>query len=161
MRDIIGDQKDVALLLLRIGFGIAFMAAGAAHIIGLDGYKTFFGNIGIPAPDIMATFVAYLEFIGGLAVLVGIFTRTSGLLLAIVMLVASIQARIPGIYAPDENGVVPEIAWYQLFGGGGLRSETILFFAGLALLFIGAGKFSLDHALWGGAKKKPAQPTES
>ena len=126
--------KDLAPLLLRIGVGLIFIVAGWGKLNGIGGTADFFGNIGIPAPEIMAWVVAIVEFVGGIMVLVGYRIQLPSLLLAITMLVAIITTKLGG----DE-----------VFRA--MRLDLMLLLASLALTFMNSGSYSAD-ALMG--KKK-------
>jgi putative oxidoreductase len=52
-----------------------------------------FVDWGIPFPKILAPFVSGVEFIGGILLLLGLFTRIAAVPLVIVMIVAIISAK--------------------------------------------------------------------
>lgn len=141
---LIGDKRELALLILRIGLGVIFIAAGARHVIGLEGYTGMFDRVGIPAPGIMAPFVAWLELLGGVAILVGALTRLVGGLLAIVMLVAIFASKIPAIYAP-RNDVAPEVTLWGFLGN--IQVELSLLTLSVVVLLMGAGKYAIDQVI--------------
>jgi putative oxidoreductase len=116
---------DIALLLLRIGVGIIFIHAGWGKVTGIEGTQGFFGNIGIPAPALMAWVVALVEFIGGIMLLVGVKIRIPAILLAITMLVAILTTKLSG----DD----PFRA---------MRLDLILMLASVALALTGAGRLA-------------------
>lgn len=118
--------QDIALLLLRIGVGIIFIHAGWGKVTGIEGTQGFFGNIGIPAPVIMAWFVALLELVGGIMLVAGLKVRIPALLLAITMLVAILTTKLGG----DD-----------IFRA--MRLDLILMFASLALALTGAGRLAV------------------
>ena len=104
-----------------------------------DFFENWFGNeLGFPAPLVMAFLAKGTEFLGGIFVGVGIFTRISSALLAFVMFVATLTANL------NYQGEGP------LIRPDGLITISSLFFAVL-LIFSGAGKFSLDNLFF--AKK--------
>ena len=80
------DLKVLGLFLLRVSLGAVFMTHGWAKIQGIEGTVGFFASLGF-AP-FLAYVVAYVEFLGGLAVLLGLFSRVAAYLLAVVMVVA-------------------------------------------------------------------------
>lgn len=43
--------------------------------VGIEGFTGFLSMLGVPAPGVFAWVVAFVEFVGGLALLVGAFTR--------------------------------------------------------------------------------------
>ncbi len=90
-------------------------------------------------PGLMAPFISYLELIGGLAILLGIFTRPLGLLFIGNMLVAMVLVTIPG-WLGFERGLVAGFAQ--------TRVEFLLLLASACLMLIGAGPFSLDALLF-------------
>jgi len=124
------ENKDIALLLLRIGVGVIFIVAGWGKLTGIEGVQGFFGNIGIPLPGLMAWVVAIVEFVGGILVLTGTFIRVPAILLAIIMLVAIITTKIG-----------------QDFSAYRLDAMLLLVNASLALM--GAGKYSVTDLIAG------------
>ncbi|MEO8446771.1 MAG: DoxX family protein [bacterium] len=134
------DNKNIATLLLRIGIGLPFiliyglmkMEGGAMMWEQIGGTMT---NFGIKFAPVVWGFVASLtEFGGGILILLGLFTRTAALFLSINMLVAAIQH-----FSMHDQ-------WYNSV----LPLELMSVF--LALLLIGAGKYSLDHFFFGRRK---------
>ncbi|MBP3192761.1 DoxX family protein [Natronogracilivirga saccharolytica] len=124
------QNKDIALLLLRLGVGIIFIVAGWGKITGIEGTQGFFGEIGIPLPGLMAWIVAIVEFVGGILVLVGAYIRIPAILLAIIMVVALLTTKV----IPGES-----FSAYRL--------DLMLLLASAALALMGSGKFSLDDKL--------------
>jgi len=89
LEKIFGPYRDYSLLVLRLFVGGVFVAHGALKLFGgLSGFAGFLQQVGVPAPDIMAPLVAAVEFLGGVAIILGLGTRTAALLLAVVMIVA-------------------------------------------------------------------------
>lgn len=149
LANLLKDNRDLALLVIRIAFGLIFMMFGWRHVQGLQGYIGMYTSIGIPAPDFMAPFVAWVEFLGGLAALVGIFTRYAGLLLAIVMVVSGATVKIPGTFQVDPvTGASQAQDLLGLTNSGGWNIDLSLFAMGVALLFLGPGKIALEMALF-------------
>ncbi len=155
---LIGDQRDLALLVVRLVFGVVFIAAGYRHIVGLEQYTTLFTNIQIPNPQLLAPVIAWLELIGGIAAVLGIFTRYTGFLLAMVMVVAIAAARIPSILNPPQGQQVPSL--FSVIGN--IQGELSLLGIGLLLLLMGAGQIALDDLFapkkqWANISEKPPQ----
>lgn len=135
--------EHLAPVLLRLGVGLTFVFAGYGKATGnMDGLAQAFTGWGIPMPTVMAPFIAYLELLGGIALLLGLGTRLIGLLFTAEMFVAIIAAR-----------------WSQVikdgaFNFGQMRVEWLLLLGALTLACIGAGRLSLDAILG----DKPAAP---
>ncbi|MDR0787183.1 MAG: DoxX family protein [Gemmatimonadota bacterium] len=123
-------RHDLGMLALRLTTGAVFVAHGAQKLFvyGFGGVSGAFGGMNIPAPTITGPLTALVEFFGGLALVFGLLTRLTGLGLGITMLGAIAFVHIAnGFFAP--NGVEYPLA---LLG------------ANVALMCIGAGRFSLD-----------------
>lgn len=123
-------------LCLRLGVGLTMFFAGYGKVTGnMANLVKAFAGWGIPMPEIMAPFVAYLELLGGIAVLLGLLTRLVGLLFVVNMAVAITAARWP------------EVVKGGGFNFGAMRVEVLLLLGSLALALAGAGPLSLDAAM--------------
>ncbi|WP_407359069.1 DoxX family protein [Microbacterium sp. LTA6] len=125
---------SLGLLVLRVVVGAIFIAHGAQKIFEftLPGTIESFTAMGVPLPAIAATVVAFVEFGGGILLVLGFFTRLVGILLAINMVVALVLVHLPaGLWVDN----------------GGYEFVAVLGAAALALALIGAGRLSLDRAL--------------
>lgn len=119
-------NTDTGLLALRIGVGIIFIVAGWGKFTDIGATVGFFATLGFPA--FLAYLVTAVELLGGVAVILGVFTRTAGALLAITMAVAIV------VTYKDISTVFTPLA---------------LFFSSLALFFAGSGRYSLPQKLCG------------
>ena len=92
------QMRQWGLTILRVVVGIVFIAHGAQKLFtfGLPAVVQMFGHMGIPAPSVLAPFVTLLEFVGGILLVVGLFTRWVALLIAIDMLVAILKVHLAG-----------------------------------------------------------------
>lgn len=139
---LIGTHHSFAALLLRIVLGIIFIAHGYPKLfkkeLGPKGVSGFFKSLGIPAPLFFAYVVGIVEFFGGLLLVIGLWTRLFGLLIAIDMIVATWKVKF-------KSGLISKV----MEGGwvGGYEFELALFAIAVALAASGAGVFSVDH-LW-------------
>ncbi len=130
-----GKNVDLALLAVRLVF-VAFMLHGMQKFTMLDGIGKFFGSIGIPAPELMAVVVAAVETFGSLAVILGIGTAYAAPLLAFVMLVAILTAKLGGALSKG----LP-------FGLLGMEIDLANLLSSLAVMFAGPGRYSLEEYL--------------
>ena len=100
--DNVGTRKW-GLTILRVVVGLVFTAHGCQKLFtfGIPGVVQMFGHLGIPAASVLAPFVTLLEFVGGILLVVGLFTRWVALLLAIDMLVAVLKVHLAaGFFLP-------------------------------------------------------------
>jgi len=121
-------------LPLRIMLGIVFLYHGYPKMLTKNGFMEHvkvIKSIGFKPPVFWAFCSAFAEFFGGLAVLLGGFTRVAAVLIAINMLVAW--------YAK-------KFVWKSPFNiiHGGYEYDLVLIAAALTLALLGAGPFSLD-----------------
>lgn len=91
------------MLPLRVVVGLVFLMHGGQKLLifGLGGTADIMEKLGLPLPLVCAAIVIILELVGGLAILLGVFARLAGALLAFEMLVAIMVARWHGgFFAP-------------------------------------------------------------
>lgn len=81
LEKIFAPAKDYSVPILSLGIAAVFVGHGYLKLSGLPGFESFLEQAGTPFPGIMAPIVAGIEFLGGLAILLGISTRLSSLLL--------------------------------------------------------------------------------
>ncbi|GGI02580.1 DoxX family protein [Arthrobacter liuii] len=132
-----------ALAALRIILGFLFAAHGWQKFNEwtIAGTQASFAKMGVPAADVMAPAVAVLELAGGIALVLGILTRVVAALLVVDMLGALFLVHAPaGVFAAN----------------GGYELVLLLAAASFALALTGAGRLSLDGALFGRGKSRLA-----
>lgn len=113
---------SLALLLIRIGLAAVFIIHGWQKISAIDQTLGFISSLGFPV--FMGYVVTFVEFIGGIALLLGIFARWAGFLLAIDMAFA--------IYL---------VTWPKGFTG--YEFNLLLLLCGLSIALAGPGKYSI------------------
>src|SRR3989344_1267427 len=85
------ELSKYSILPLRIILGSVFIFHGYGKLFGtpgLEGFSGMLNNLGVPLAYYTAILVALIEFIGGIAILVGFKTRTFAFLIGFVMMIA-------------------------------------------------------------------------
>ena len=131
------SNRSWGLTVLRVVVGIVFLMHGwqKLFVMGIPGVTGFFGHAGIPFPHLSATVVSLVEFLGGLALVLGAFTRVAAVLLAINMTVAILKVHL-------KNG---------FFLPMGFEFALSMLAANVCLALTGGGAASVDGAM---GKKK-------
>jgi uncharacterized membrane protein YphA (DoxX/SURF4 family) len=120
------------MLLLRVVVGVVFIAHGWQKLQMIDGIIGFFGKLGF-AP-FLAYVVAWTELLAGLGMLLGVFTRIAGYLIAIIMAIAMFSVK------------------FKIGFLGGYELDLTLLVAALALAWNGPGKLSVANKICGCGK---------
>ncbi len=134
---VLDKGKCIALLVTRLAVGFVFLQAGWGKLNNLERTINFFETLGIPAPSIQGPFVAGLEFVGGILLLVGFLTRFISIPLTVTLIVAIATAKMDEVTAP-----------WDILG----LSEFALIALLVVLMTHGAGSASVDHFACRGKK---------
>lgn len=139
----------VALLPIRLLMAYEFGKAGLTKFNGNNWFARFQDDFLFPfnyVPVEISWFMAtWTEILGGICLFFGLFTRFWAFSLVVVSIVA-----ISGVHWPDDWNSLAEL-WkgYVITDKGfGNYRVPLLFIAMLfPLIFVGAGKLSIDHIL--------------
>ncbi|NUZ07108.1 DoxX family protein [Schlegelella sp. ID0723] len=126
--------NDTLALVGRILLVAMFVMSGFGKIGGFDGTAGYIASKGLPMPQVAALVAIVVEVGAGLAIVFGLFTRTSALALAVFTLVASLFFH--NFWAmPAEQQMIQKLMFLKNIAViGGL----------LVLAASGPGRFSLD-----------------
>jgi putative oxidoreductase len=135
-----------AVIVIRFLAGGVFFTEGLKKFLFAEQWGAGrFARIGIPVPAFTGPFVGTVEIVCGLLLLLGLMTRLSAIVLLINISVAIATTKIPillksGFFAMEDPA----------------RTDYSMLMSLLFLAIVGAGRWSLDSALW----SKPLQRRE-
>lgn len=112
---------------IRAAIGVVFIVQGSGKFN--PGFAGMLGNLGIPAE--MQIPIALAELISGILLIIGVFTRLSASMIAIIMLGAIF--------------VVKEAS--SLTGNGGYAIDLVILGGALLIITAGPGRISLAHVI--------------
>jgi len=122
-------STNLQLLAGRVLLSIIFIMAGLNKLGGVEGTAGYMASLGIPAASLTVWLVIALEILGGIAILVGFFTRYAAWALAAFCVASGYLAH----YQPaDQMQMISFMKNLAMAGGF------------LALAAAGAGRFSVD-----------------
>ena len=131
--------QPALLLVIRVYFGlwpagIAINGWGKLHNLGR--VTQFFASLGLPAPGATATFVSTFEFVAGILLAIGLFSRVAALGLAIDMLTAYLTS--------DRDSLSHFFSDPAKF----YNADPFIYLAVGVLIFVfGPGKLALDYLI--------------
>jgi putative oxidoreductase len=145
---LLGTYPSWSRAIVRVALGVVFIAHGGQKVFG------WFGGPGLKAtiqsfqqhmkvPPAATVMAALIEFLGGLAMLVGVLARPAAVGIIIVMLVAIVKVH-------GRHGFF--INFSNTPGKGhGFEFNFVLIAMALCVLIGGAGALSIDYLLraWG------------
>jgi len=134
------NRQDSGLLILRGVMGVVFLMHGGQKLFiqGLPAVTAYMAGLGIPLPGIAGPLVAFVEFLGGLALFTGVLARWAALLLVCDMTVAIVTVHL-------RNG---------FFLPRGFEYPLTLLAGLLAVALMGPGRLALQ-ALWASRDPTP------
>ncbi|MDQ8035566.1 GntR family transcriptional regulator [Bordetella genomosp. 1] len=124
-------SDDTGKLILRLTLGILILLHGLAKLSsGVGGIAGMLSSHGLPG---FLAYGAYVgEILGPLLIILGIYTRLGALIIAVNMVVALLLA-----HTGQLGSLNPQT------GGWQLELQGMFLFTAIALIFTGAGRFSL------------------
>lgn len=128
------EQKyEVSLLIIRVVLGVTFLLHGVAKFqMGLGNVAGWFESIGIMG--FLGYVVAFIELLGGIALIVGIGTRITSALIGLIMLGAIFTVKLPVGFMGAET------AGYEL--------DIVLLSMAAVLVISGSQLLALDKKLF-------------
>lgn len=127
---------DLGMLILRVVSGLMMVLLhGWGKILGIISFFSGKGwkfvdtvaSIGFPLPGLFAVLVGLIEFISGILIILGLFTRVNAGLLGAVMVVAT---------------------YYNIRVGASYELSLLYLTIFVIMIIIGPGKYSLDYSMF-------------
>lgn len=123
-------HDDLGKLVLRLALGLLVLLHGIAKLVGGIGFVSgALHKLGLPGA------IGYLVYVGEviapLLIVFGLWTRLAALVLAGNMVVAVLLVHTSQLFALSDTG------------GWELELQGMFFFAALALVLLGAGRYSI------------------
>lgn len=118
--------------LARLTVGAVFIGTGWGKLHTLPAVTEYFASLHIPAPGFNARLAAGTEFVGGLLVLLGLFSRLAVLPMAFTMVIAILTAKRPDIdgltslLGFEEWSYLVFFIWIALAGPGALSLDALI-----------------------------------
>ena len=141
MKGIPGIHPDWGITVVRIMTGLLFAVHGYQKFArGLGDVSVYFAKISIPFPGVMAPFIATLELVGGILLIIGLFTRVVSALFALEMLVTTV--------------------WVKLALGAGWNAsdlDRMLLVAAILMVLAGPGAAAADNLVFKGDTGRPSR----
>jgi putative oxidoreductase len=126
-------QLGLGLLVLRLALGLVFVVHGGQKLFVMGPAATggMLGQMGIPGASLFGPVLSIVEPLAGVAIILGLLTRLAAFAVAVDMLGALLLVHVKhGFFVPR-----------------GIEFPMMLCASAVALIALGAGPFSVDHAI--------------
>jgi len=137
--------RSPLLLVLRLMFGWQLFQTGKGKLENIDRFTDFLTHLHVPMPHANAYFVASLECVGGLLLLLGLASRLISIPLTINFIVAYLTA--------DHEAVVNFFKDQDAFTSA---APFLFLLVSLIVLAFGPGFFSIDEVIARMRRRRPA-----
>ena len=132
---IAAQWQDLLLLLSRLLFGWIFVQSGWGKLMNIPGFVATMPRRGLP--DFLGYVAPFVEFIGGILLIVGLATRYASLVILLFIIIASFSSHRYWAVEPAQVANQSSHFW-----------KNVSMMGGSVLLFItGAGRYALDAML--------------
>jgi len=129
--------RDEVLLIARILLAILFLTSGWGKLTGYSGTVAYMTQIGVPLPAVATVVAIAVEFLGSIALILGIWTRPLAVLFALFTLATAFLGHHFWTMEGAER-YANSINFYK----------NLSIVGGFLLLYVtGAGKYSVDARL--------------
>lgn len=140
-------------VVLRLALGLVFVVSGVGKVFavgpkasGIGGFSGMLADLGVPLATAVAVVIGFTELLGGILLLLGLFTRFVAAALAVVMIGATVLVHLPNGFVASE---------------GGIEYTLVLSLVSIALVLSGPGALALEHALFDDELFVPTSTTSS
>src|SRR5580658_8895785 len=135
-------------LVMRLMVGGVFLSEGILKFVYPNQGVGRFTKLGIPMPELTATFVGGLEIVGGILLIAGLFTRVIAIPFIVEMVVAILTTKIAlylGTSPLPLPPAQPKVGFWAVMHE--TRSDYAQILTSVFLLVAGPGSWSLDALL--------------
>lgn len=133
------NKFELSVVILRVVLGITFFIHGLVKFQGgIENIVGWFSSIGLPG--FLAYGVALIEVVGGLALVVGLFTRWVSILFALLMIGATLKVKLAVGFLG--NG---QMAGYEL--------DLAFLAMAVSIAITGSNAYALDQFIFNSQKK--------
>lgn len=132
-------MKDFGATILRVIVGVVYMMHTylALFVFTPGGTADYMKGLGLPAPVLMAWIAILVHGLGGIMLVVGLWTRVAAAANAVIILVAMLKVHFPqGFFTKVIDG---QAAGYEF--------PLLLLGASIALIFTGGGALAAGSGL--------------
>jgi putative oxidoreductase len=132
------QHQDTLLLIGRILLGLIFLRSGSDKLMNIDPFVAGLTRGGVPMPTFFGWLGAAVEFISGVAIVLGFATRYAAVLMTAFVIVATLIAHRYWEHADAGMRRANDINFYK----------NVAIIGGAFYLFVtGGGRYALDALL--------------
>ena len=109
----VATVNDLALLVGRVGFAALFVPSGFSKLMNLNAFIYNIDGRGVPFAPVLAPLAGVTEFLGGLALLLGVQVRVASVVLLLFTVAATLIAHRFWEYAPGAARQMQQINFFK------------------------------------------------